>query len=190
MSGYLLILAVIFLGGAIATIGDRLGSRVGKARLSLFKMRPKQTAVLVTILTGSVISSLTLGILLATSRELRDGLIRIDEISKRSRQAQAELKDAISQKQSAETELEEAQDNLDTVVSRLRTVRGFLRESVKKQKVSETKLKELQTRFDQAQSKLRQTEQQTRGLRAQLSQLEQTSRQLKQEQADLIIQRN
>ena len=104
MSGYLLILAIICLGGAIATIGDRLGSRVGKARLSLFKMRPKQTAILVTILTGSIISSLTLGILLATSERLRDGLIRIDEISKQSRLAEAQLKTAIAQKQSAELE--------------------------------------------------------------------------------------
>ena len=160
MSGYLLILAIIFLGGAIATIGDRLGSRVGKARLSLFKMRPKQTAVVVTILTGSIISSLTLGILLATSRELRDGLIRIEEISRKSKQAEKELKTAIAQKQSAEVELEEAEENLDLVVDRLRGVRGSLRKAVEKQKVSERKLKDLQSRFNQAQTRLKTTEQQ------------------------------
>ncbi|WP_298617154.1 DUF3084 domain-containing protein, partial [uncultured Thermosynechococcus sp.] len=31
MAGYVLVLAVIILGGAIATVGDRLGSKVGKA---------------------------------------------------------------------------------------------------------------------------------------------------------------
>jgi uncharacterized protein (DUF3084 family) len=190
MSGYLLILAIICLGGAIATIGDRLGSRVGKARLSLFKMRPKQTAVVVTILTGSIISSLTLGILLATSRQLRDGLIRIDEISQKSRQAQLELKDAIAQKQSAEQDLEEAQDDLDTVVDRLRNVRGALRKAVQKQQESEKKLKQLQSKFNQAQSKLEQTEIQARGLRSQITQLSGTSRRLKQEQVALITQRN
>ncbi|MEM9137445.1 MAG: DUF3084 domain-containing protein, partial [Cyanobacteria bacterium P01_F01_bin.42] len=120
MSGYLLILAIICLGGAIATIGDRLGSRVGKARLSLFKMRPKQTAVLVTILTGSVISTLTLGILLATNGTLRDGLIRIDEINRKSRLAQSELKEANKQKEAIERELKQAQTSLDTIVDRLR----------------------------------------------------------------------
>ena len=34
MSGWLLILALLILGGVLSTLGDRLGSRVGKARLS------------------------------------------------------------------------------------------------------------------------------------------------------------
>ena len=190
MSGYLLILAIICLGGAIATIGDRLGSRVGKARLSLFKMRPKQTAVVVTILTGSIISSLTLGILLATSRELRDGLIRIEEINKKSQLAEAELKDALTQKESAETELSKAQDELDFASNRLRTVRRSLDKAREKQKESEASLKTLKNKFNQAQTQLKQTRGQTQTLKAQLNQLDQTSRQLKQEQADLISQRN
>jgi uncharacterized protein (DUF3084 family) len=69
MDGVLLILAIIFLGGAIATVGDRIGTRVGKARLSLFNLRPRTTAILVTILTGSIISASTLGIIFATNKE-------------------------------------------------------------------------------------------------------------------------
>ena len=64
-SGYILIVAILILGGVIAASGDRIGTRVGKARLSLFKLRPKQTATLVTIVTGSLIAALTLGILIA-----------------------------------------------------------------------------------------------------------------------------
>jgi uncharacterized protein (DUF3084 family) len=61
VTGWLLILAVLILGGVLSTLGDRLGSRIGKARLSLFQLRPRKTAVLVTVLTGSLISALTLG---------------------------------------------------------------------------------------------------------------------------------
>ena len=50
MTGWLLILAVLVLGGVLSNLGDRLGSRIGKARLSLFRMRPKKTAVLITVL--------------------------------------------------------------------------------------------------------------------------------------------
>ena len=57
MSGWLLILALLILGGVLSTLGDRLGSRVGKARLSLFNLRPRRTAVLITVLTGSLISA-------------------------------------------------------------------------------------------------------------------------------------
>jgi uncharacterized protein (DUF3084 family) len=60
-SGYILVLAVLLLGGVIATLGDRIGMKVGKARLSLFNLRPRQTATLVSIATGSVISASTPG---------------------------------------------------------------------------------------------------------------------------------
>ena len=43
MSGWALILVLLVLGGVLSTLGDRLGSRVGKARLSLFSMRPRRT---------------------------------------------------------------------------------------------------------------------------------------------------
>ena len=33
MSGWALILVLLVLGGVLSTLGDRLGSRVGKARL-------------------------------------------------------------------------------------------------------------------------------------------------------------
>ncbi|XGB38754.1 MAG: DUF3084 domain-containing protein [Cyanobacteria bacterium LVE1205-1] len=39
-TGYVLVFAILVLGGVIATVGDRLGTRVGKARLSLFNLRP------------------------------------------------------------------------------------------------------------------------------------------------------
>ena len=68
--GLLLITTVLVLGGVIATLGDRIGMRVGKARLSLFNLRPRQTATVVSILTGSVISASTLGLLLVASEQI------------------------------------------------------------------------------------------------------------------------
>ena len=61
MTGWLLIVTLLVLGGVLATIGDRLGTLVGKARLSIFNLRPKRTAVFITDLTGSTISALSLG---------------------------------------------------------------------------------------------------------------------------------
>ena len=55
--GLILILVVLILGGLIATLGDRIGTKVGKARLSLFNLRPRKTAVLVTVFTGVMISA-------------------------------------------------------------------------------------------------------------------------------------
>ncbi len=91
MSGWLLIAALLILGGVLSTLGDRLGSRVGKARLSLFNMRPRRTAVLITVLTGSLISALSLGLLLLVSRQLRVGLFELDELQQRLSDNRQEL---------------------------------------------------------------------------------------------------
>ena len=83
MSAWLLILALLALGGVLATLGDRLGSRVGKARLSLFNLRPRNTAVLITVLTCSLISAVSLGLMLAVSQRLRTGLFELDSLEQK-----------------------------------------------------------------------------------------------------------
>ncbi len=85
MTGWLLIIALLLLGGVLSTFGDRLGSKVGKARLSIFNLRPRTTAVLITVLTGSFISALSLGFLLLVSRQLRVGLFALDDLQTKLR---------------------------------------------------------------------------------------------------------
>lgn len=72
-SGYILIVAILLLGGVIATLGDRIGTKVGKARLSLFNLRPRKTATLVTVITGSLISATTLGFCLRQAAQSEMG---------------------------------------------------------------------------------------------------------------------
>jgi uncharacterized protein (DUF3084 family) len=108
-SAYILIAAILVLGGLIAALGDRIGSNVGKKRLRLFNLRPKQTAIVVTILTGTVISASTLGILFGFSGSLRKGVFQLDEILKRRRQINAELEQVTQQKKQVEEELRRAE---------------------------------------------------------------------------------
>ena len=84
-SAYVLIIAILILGGSIAALGDRIGSKVGKARLRLFNLRPKQTAILITIGTGILISSSTLMVLFTLSESLRQGVFELDEILKKEK---------------------------------------------------------------------------------------------------------
>lgn len=108
-SAYILILAILILGGIIAAVGDRIGTKVGKARLRLFNLRPKQTAVVFTVITGIIVSASTLGILFGLSKSLRQGVFQLDEILKIRRRVKAELEEARKQKQLVEDELEQAQ---------------------------------------------------------------------------------
>ncbi len=71
---WVLIVFLILLGGLIAPFGDLLGTKIGKARFSILKLRPKKTATIVTILTGSFISAISISLLLLVSEEFRQRL--------------------------------------------------------------------------------------------------------------------
>lgn len=60
------ILLLLTLAGVIAYTADLLGRRLGKKRLTLFGLRPKHTAILLTVVTGVAIAGLTFGAALAS----------------------------------------------------------------------------------------------------------------------------
>jgi uncharacterized protein (DUF3084 family) len=190
MTGYLLILAIILLGGAIATVGDRIGSRVGKARLSLFNLRPKKTAVLVTILTGSITAATTLGLMLAANRELRDIVFRTESIIRQNRQVREDLDAAVAQKADIQSELSVTRADLTESVRRLRNINTSLKTAVSRQKVSEAKLNRLKSRYDLAQTTLARFGSQAKRLRSQIQQLSVQRQGLSQERQRLIVQRD
>ena len=109
MSGWLLILALLVLGGVLSTLGDRLGTRVGKARLSLLGLRPRNTAVLITVLTGSLISAISLGLMLLVSNRLRVGLFQLDQLQDRLQQSRSALQRSTGELLTAERERNQAQ---------------------------------------------------------------------------------
>jgi uncharacterized protein (DUF3084 family) len=116
LSAWLLILALLVLGGVLSTLGDRLGSMVGKARLSLFNLRPRKTAVVITALTGSLISALSLGLMLLVSERLRVGLFQLDQIQAKVREGRVAL--ARSQQDLQANRLELAQNRIELLRSR------------------------------------------------------------------------
>lgn len=104
-SAAILLAAILVLGGLIAVLGDRLGTKVGKARLRLFGMRPRQTATAIAILTGTAIAASTLAVLFAFSKPLRQGVFEIDEILRQKRIAEGDLWAVQQEKARVEAEL-------------------------------------------------------------------------------------
>lgn len=183
MLGYFLVIVIIILGGTIATLGDRIGSKVGKARLSLFNLRPKNTAVVITILTGSVISALTLGIVFAFSQQFRDALFRFDDIQKRSRIVQKELDETQTEKDKIEGDLAKARNSLGKTEQRLKTSNRFLVKAIAREKRIEQQLKQLQSRYLQSKRDISKFVGQAKTLRSQIQSL-------RTEQNNLRVQRN
>ncbi len=117
---WILILFLILLGGLIAPFGDILGTKIGKARFSILKLRPKKTATIITIITGGFISSISIGLLLLVSEEFRQRLFvdipflqkTLDESKKALiplQEEQKELEGKIFQK---EKELNQLKNNI------------------------------------------------------------------------------
>tara|TARA_Y100001970_G_scaffold279724_1_gene387537 strand:- start:2158 stop:3162 length:1005 start_codon:yes stop_codon:yes gene_type:complete len=95
VSGWLLIIFLLILGGLISTFGDLLGTKIGKARFSILKLRPRRTATLITIITGSLISASSLSLMILVNRQLRVGLFRLGDLQRKlqeSRQVLVPLK--------------------------------------------------------------------------------------------------
>lgn len=80
MYGITLILILAVMGGMIAFIGDRLGTKVGKKKISLFGMRPKHTSILMTVITGIFIVTATMGVMTITSQDVRTALFGMEKL--------------------------------------------------------------------------------------------------------------
>jgi uncharacterized protein (DUF3084 family) len=126
VSGWLLILALLLLGGVLSTLGDRLGSKVGKARLSLLGMRPRRTAVVITVLTGSLISAISLGLMLLVSDRLRTGLFELDQLERRLREGREALHRSQSELTAAEQGRQQARSQLTMVEAQAASLRREL----------------------------------------------------------------
>jgi uncharacterized protein (DUF3084 family) len=178
-SGYILIVAILVLGGVLATLGDRIGTKVGKARLSLFNLRPRNTAVLVTIVTGSLISATTLGILFATSSSLRDGIFELDSIKRRLRIARDDIRTLNAQKGQIQSELARSRNQQAEAQKRLNAIKQNFQQAQAQLKTISKQTAELRSEI-----KSLLTERQT--LREQRNQLNAQIGQLKAQVAQLI----
>ena len=79
--GVVLLFILVVMGGAIAFIGDRLGTKVGKKKLSIFGLRPRHTSIIVTIVTGILITASTLTVATLASENVRVALFGLEELN-------------------------------------------------------------------------------------------------------------
>jgi len=120
MYGVVLITVLVITGGAIAFIGDRLGTKIGKKKLSIFGLRPRHTSIVITIITGILITTLTFGIMAAASENVRTALFGMEKLNREMRAAQTKIEQAAealttanAARDKANTDLQAAQADVD-----------------------------------------------------------------------------
>jgi uncharacterized protein (DUF3084 family) len=137
------ILALLAFGGLAAYLGDLLGYRLGKRRLSLLRLRPRTTARLVAVLVGVLIPIVTVGLTSLVVPEVKDAVFRIDDLHRDIASLQSERDTVAGQRDSLRTEASqqrkaadqaradaaESRKDLSAVQSELTAARGHLAEA-------------------------------------------------------------
>ncbi|MFS8523434.1 MAG: DUF3084 domain-containing protein [Limnochordales bacterium] len=196
MYGVRLILILAVIGGIIAYLGDRIGMRVGRRRLTLFGLRPKHTSVLITILTGILIVAVSLAVLSIASEDVRTALFRMRELQEALQTTRmqyegvaeelylrlGELEQTQAQRDAAMRELLAAEERLERITAEYEAAVRELREAEETlaftlqrvgnlQQIGEElqqRIEELQARIDEMEAEIQVKEAQIRAASLQL----------------------
>lgn len=107
-----LIVGLVLGSAALAVLGDILGFKYGKQRISVFGLRPRHTSRLITAVTGGIISVVILTVLSVFSQDVRTALFSMQYI-------QQQLMDLRLQLQNSQSNADQALEDLSLARSSL-----------------------------------------------------------------------
>lgn len=197
MYGLTLIAVLAIMGGAIAFIGDRLGSKVGKKRLSMFGLRPRHTSIIVTVITGILIAAATLGVLAAASRDVRTALFGMDALKQQLTVLSHEVTDknqelALNQQQLQQKEAEYTalSQKLAAINAQLAQAQRELDQVTAQRDAAAAALDQARADYAQAQQDLAASKQELDKSRREIAALEKTRADLDAKVASLTAAKN
>ena len=147
MVGIRMIVIMAIVGGLIAYIADNMGSKIGKKRMSVFGLRPKHTSILLTVLSGMLISVLTIGVMAISSESARTALFGMEKI-------RAELKSLNEEKSIAQDALAKTKVEMEEKNVLISELDEKIRESTKANMEMEAKLADVSNKYDTAQKEV------------------------------------
>jgi len=119
-----LIFMLIIGSGLLSWLGDVIGMKFGKRRVSLFGLRPKSTSHVITAFTGITITALTVVILASFSEDVRTTLFSLKYIQNQLNESRVGLMESRIKLDSAQTELEDSLYQLSQQEAALEKSRG------------------------------------------------------------------
>jgi len=118
MYSFILVFTLIIISGLIAFVGDWVGLKIGKKRVTIFGLRPHYTAIFITITSGILIAIITVTILAISSNDVRTALFGMEELKEKlsylSREVELRNMQLSSTKEDLKektTQLQEMEDN-------------------------------------------------------------------------------
>ena len=172
MVGIRLIIIMAIVGGFIAFLADKMGSKIGKKRLSVFGLRPKHTSILLTVLSGTIIAVLTISVMAISSNSARVALFGMDQLQK-------ELKMLNEEKATAGAELAQAKGKVDEQNKKISLLDAKIKDAEAQNDEMEAKLSSLNDMYARAQSEVGSLTQSKLQLTNEVADLEKTTEQLR-----------
>lgn len=87
----ILIPTLILVSGLVAFIGNLVGRNIGRRRLTLLGLRPRHTAQVITVVTGMLITVVTLAVVLLVSNDARRALFHLQELQEQTRMLETQI---------------------------------------------------------------------------------------------------
>ena len=150
--GAAIFLVLIVMGGVIAFLGDRIGSKVGKKRMTLFGLRPKYTSVIVTIISGVLISFATVAVMAVVNENVRVALFGLSRLQAQMNDLNQEIKVKNRELEKGKRQLEARNKEYEDVTKKSEETSREL-DRVESQRVyMENELASVQDAYDEAQA--------------------------------------
>jgi len=150
MSGLpFLALLMVVVSGLIAYIGDLIGRKMGRKRLTLFGLRPRYTAIVISVAAGMVIALCTLAAAFIVSKPVRDAIFipreklqkQNDDLQKQNDDLKKQVAKERDDLRSADQQLTKANQDLTDAQQR---VAGFSKDLALHEKLIAEKKKQLE----------------------------------------------
>ena len=166
-------------------MGDKLGTKVGKRRMSLFGLRPKHTSIIVTIVTGLLVAAATVGVLSFTSQSVRTALFGMDQLradmKHLNEEVAAKTQELIRGKALLEQnkqELEERMAEIEQIRREVEVTKAELASAQAAKDATEAELASLQSSYAEVSKKLADLEATRAKMEAHIKELQNTQEQL------------
>ena len=164
--GIRLMILLAIMGGAIACIADKLGSKIGKKRLTVFSLRPHDTSVLLTVLSGVLISLCSVLILAVSSNSARTALFGMEKLQNEIRTLQADRETALKEYESLQDTLRSKNEEIAALDKKIRDADAARLKSEESLQAARNGLEAARIQYETTQGELVAAQSEVKGLQA------------------------
>lgn len=184
--GISMFLVLMAMGGLIAFLGDKIGSKVGKKRLTLFGLRPKYTSIIVTIISGTLISCLTIAALAIVNENVRVALFGLSRLHAEMDQLNAEISDKNKALDEGKLLLNQRNEEVEAMTQKTQTISSELDRVESQRNYMQDQLSVVNEAYSKAQADVENSAEDIRQLEATKKELSGNIAKLNQEKEALI----